>query len=138
MAAAAIIKQMMFEHRRSPFARNNMVFWWWWIVADVHHLTQFTYNEGRTPAKQINALVTAVLILPRCCVSHDTDWRKSYWTINRSPEAAGAAQKVAAPVTCEPIRSGLQDLKNELKKVSPLQSLSAHRIPNKDRRPRIV
>ena len=70
--------------------------------------------------------------------SHDTDWRKSYWTINRSPEAAGAAQKVAAPVTCEPIRSGLQDLKNELKKVSPLQSLSAHRIPNKNRRPPIV
>jgi len=101
MAAAAIIKQMMFKHRRSPFARNDMVFWWWWIVADAHHLTQFTYNEGRTPAKQINALVTVVLILPRCCVSHDTDWRKSYWTINRSPEAAGAAQKVAAPVTCE-------------------------------------
>ena len=121
MAAAAIIKQMMFEHRRSPFARNNMVFWWWWIVADAHHLTQFTYNEGRTPAKQINALVTAVSILPHYCVSHDTDWQKSYWTINRNPEAAGAAQKVAAPVTCEPIRSGLQDLKNELKKVSPLQ-----------------
>ena len=57
MAAVAIIKQMTFEHRRSPFVRNDMVFWWWWIVADAHHLTQFTYNEGRTPAKQINALL---------------------------------------------------------------------------------
>jgi len=101
MAAAAIIKQMTFEHRRSPFARNDMVFWWWWIVADAHHLIQFTYNEGKMAAKQINALVTAVSILSHCCISHDISWRKSDWTINRIPEAAAAAQKVIAPVTCE-------------------------------------
>jgi hypothetical protein len=100
-----------------------------WIVA-AHHLIQFMNKDGRTAARQTNVLDTASSNLLHCSVAHVCHSGctlrplKPHLRHRRSPHLWRVKTK----------RTRQED-QNQLKKgITVRKSLSAHHVPNKDRR----